>query len=210
MKHRSVSGGFPPAQHVLRRISLCIGLLVALTAVVPAQAVKIRPLSKGWYRLPYGEALDGKPTDLTGILHDGNNLFLHGHNGYDLLGLNKKAWNHQRPHRIVAMAAGRVIEVEDGFNHCSDSGFGLLPPPCTPNIGGGCPCNNKMWIEHSNGEFSAYYHIAYASAQVEEGDYVVGGSAHRERGGRRLHRELRQQFESSQIRLYRRVSTRGF
>jgi hypothetical protein len=98
------------------------------------------------------------------------NLFSLAHNGYDLVGQPPKAWDDPSPYKILAMAGGEVIEVEDGYNEC-----GLLPLPCSPNVGGGCPCNNKIWIDHHNGELSAYYHIAFDSAQVQVGDWVYAG-----------------------------------
>jgi hypothetical protein len=117
-------------------------------------AQTIRPLSKGWYRPPY--------EDGTELLSGSLNLFSIGHNGYDLVGLPA--------YKLLAMADGEVVEVEDGYDEC-----GLLPLPCTPDVGGGCPCNNKIWIDHMNGEFSAYYHLAYDSAQVQVGDWVTAG-----------------------------------
>ena len=156
--------------------------VILMAGLFPSQAhaQKIRPLSKGWYRIPYAERINGQQTDLTGVLHDGGNVFENGHNGYDLLGLPRKNWNgSDSAHRIVAMADGRVVEVEDGFNECSSQCLGFLPSPCTPDLrdspGLGCPCNNKIWIEHPNGEFSAYYHIAFDSAQVVVGQCVVAG-----------------------------------
>lgn len=127
-----------------------------------ASGQTIRPLSKGWYRPPYEDGI----TLYSGWL----NLFSEAHNGYDLTGRPLKTWDDPSPYKILAMAAGEVIEVEDGYNEC-----GLLPLPCSPDVGGGCPCNNKIWIDHQNGEFSAYYHIAYDSSQVQVGDWVVAG-----------------------------------
>jgi len=149
----------------MRRAIRCIIYLMAAAALFRgplANAQTIRPLSQGWYRPPYENG--------TELLSGSLNLFSGAHNGYDLVGLPAKAWDDPSPYKILAMAAGEVIEVEDGYNEC-----GLLPLPCTPDVGGGCPCNNKIWIDHKNGEFSAYYHIAFGSAQVQLGQWVWAG-----------------------------------
>src|SRR5688572_12620970 len=66
------------------------------------------------------------------------------------------------PYKIVAAASGRVRFVEDSHN-----------------VNGGCASNNYVWLEHANGEWTKYSHIAHDSASVDaglsEGDFVRAG-----------------------------------
>ncbi len=137
-----------------------LGFLLIATAV---EAQTVRPLSKGWYRLPYGEDWTGPANeDFVGMENNGaNNVFNNGHNGYDAIALPKQAWDSPTPHKIVAMADGRVVDVVDVFNQCTDSGL--------------TDCNNRIWILHPNAEYSSYYHIAQGSARVAVNDCVVQG-----------------------------------
>lgn len=56
------------------------------------------------------------------------------------------------PYRIVAAAHGIVRFVEDSHN-----------------ANGSCANNNYVWIEHSNGEWTKYSHIAQHSASMDAG-----------------------------------------
>jgi hypothetical protein len=66
------------------------------------------------------------------------------------------------PYKIVAAASGQVRFVEDSHN-----------------VNGGCANNNYVWLEHANGEWTKYSHIAHDSASVDaglsEGDFVRAG-----------------------------------
>lgn len=66
------------------------------------------------------------------------------------------------PYHVVAAASGRVRFVEDSHN-----------------VNGGCENNNYVWIEHPNGEWTKYTHIAQHSASVNAGlsvgEAVVAG-----------------------------------
>ena len=138
--------------------------VILMAGLFPAQvhAQTIRPLSKGWYRLPYDEDWTGPDgAAFEGIEEGGLNLFNNNHNGYDVTGLPFQIWNSSKRHEIVAMADGVVCKAVDCWDECSD---------CTLDC-----CNNEIWIEHPNGEFSVYIHIAFDSLQVAVGNCVVAG-----------------------------------
>jgi hypothetical protein len=131
-----------------------VGLLLVVVLVVIAAAeteaqLTIRPLSKNWYRVPYS---DGSEVQI-----NPTNVLLNGHNGYDLWALPFVGF--PSPYRIVASAPGTVVSVQDGRNQCD-------------TVSG---CNSWIWIQHDNGEYSAYFHIAFGSAQVDSGDIVQAG-----------------------------------
>lgn len=136
-------------------------LLFLIMALLPlaqqVQAQTIKPLSRGWHRLPY---IDG-----TALQGPGGSLF-EGHNGHDIIGTPLKAWDDPSPHKIVATAHGVVIEVEDSYDEC-----GLF----TDSTGEAALCNNFIWVDHLNGDFTVYLHIAFQSARVDSGDAVVEG-----------------------------------
>ena len=66
------------------------------------------------------------------------------------------------PYRVVAAAHGHVRFIED-----------------SNSVNGGCENNNYVWIEHQNGEWTKYSHIAQFSASstagLTVGEYVVAG-----------------------------------
>lgn len=66
------------------------------------------------------------------------------------------------PYHVVAAASGWVRFVEDSHN-----------------VNGGCANNNYVWLEHANGEWTKYTHIAQHSASVSAGlatgDWVQAG-----------------------------------
>jgi murein DD-endopeptidase MepM/ murein hydrolase activator NlpD len=155
-----------------RRTKLLIWLIFGFLLLSTAGELygqTILPLSKGWYRMPYGEDWEGSGGEQFAGVEEGTfNLFSNNHNGYDLIGLPKQAWDSATPHKIVAMADGIIRDAFDDCNECSDSN-------CNTDASGLCPCNNYIWIEHPNGEWSAYLHIAANSLQVGIGDCVVAG-----------------------------------
>lgn len=131
--------------------SLYVPRIVILATVVFSvmiQAQIIRPLSKNWYRLPYDDNI--------AVTAHGDNHAINGHNGHDFWATPYIGF--PSPYTIVAAADGVVVRVTDANNECGDGG-----------------CNNSIWIMHANGEYSAYYHIAFASALVDSGDAVVAG-----------------------------------
>lgn len=66
------------------------------------------------------------------------------------------------PYQVVAAASGHVRFIEDSHN-----------------VNGGCENNNYVWIEHANGEWTKYSHIAQSSASVDAGlsvgDWIQAG-----------------------------------
>jgi murein DD-endopeptidase MepM/ murein hydrolase activator NlpD len=71
------------------------------------------------------------------------------------------------PHRVVAAAAGSIVAIQDGF---SEQQSGRAAKDCH---------NNYVWIEHPNGEWTNYSHVAHGSvtgaAHLRVGDRVKTG-----------------------------------
>ncbi|MGE0550941.1 MAG: peptidoglycan DD-metalloendopeptidase family protein [Kofleriaceae bacterium] len=109
----------------------------------------VAPKSQGFYSIPYETGTEVRVT--------GDHL-THANvpNRIDMKGVSGG------PYRIVAAASGRVRFVEDSHN-----------------VNGGCANNNYVWIEHSNGEWTKYSHIAYHTASVSAGlsagEWVTAG-----------------------------------
>lgn len=92
------------------------------------------PLSHGFYRVPYGENLQARVsrdhiTHTPPIKEDWVSI------GAGLLVNNP----------IVAAADGRIRAITDSNNRCC-------------NADGCSACNNSVWIEHANGEWTKYSH----------------------------------------------------
>lgn len=119
------------------------------------------PLSHGWYRIPYG---DGEPIRVSRdhVTHTPP---------------IKEDWvavgggpTQQIP--VVAAADGRIRSiVDDNTNCCADKDNDIN---CSA-------CNNSVWIEHSNGEWTKYSHFQTGTvtspfvANLDTNDCVVQG-----------------------------------
>jgi murein DD-endopeptidase MepM/ murein hydrolase activator NlpD len=130
----------------------CIGPTLvssgADTAPVPAT-------SSGTYRLPYADGTTVKIFD---------DFTTHRPQGR----IDFFAIAGQRPYRIVAAAAGRVMAIQDSY---SEQQSGRAAADCH---------NNYVWIAHANGEWTNYSHIAQGSvtgrAKLKVGDAVEVGA----------------------------------
>lgn len=98
------------------------------------------PYSRGYYRIPYAS---GTRVRISGDTND------HSPKGrIDMYGRGRTTY------RIVAAANGRIRYIVDSF-----TGF---------ETGPGCK-NNYVWIEHFNGEWTKYSHLARNSVTVKAG-----------------------------------------
>jgi murein DD-endopeptidase MepM/ murein hydrolase activator NlpD len=112
-------------------------------------------MSRGIYRLPYADGTMVKVFD---------DFTTHRPRGrIDLF-----AVEGQRPYRVVAAAAGRVVAIQDTY---SEQQSGRAAADCR---------NNYVWIAHANGEWSNYAHLAQGSvsklAKLKVGDNVEAGA----------------------------------
>jgi murein DD-endopeptidase MepM/ murein hydrolase activator NlpD len=110
--------------------------------------------SQGIYRLPYEDGTRVKVFD---------DFTTHRPPGrIDLLGTGGRG-----PYRIVAAASGRVVAIQDSHDEQQP---GRAAAECR---------NNYVWIEHANGEWSNYSHLARGSvtqrARLSVGDAVKAG-----------------------------------
>jgi murein DD-endopeptidase MepM/ murein hydrolase activator NlpD len=111
--------------------------------------------SQGIYRLPYDDGITAKVfDDFTSHRPQGRIDFF--------------AVDGQRPYRVVAAAAGRVMGIQDSFG---EQQSGRAAAECR---------NNYVWIEHANGEWTNYSHLARGSvtglARLKVGDLVAAGA----------------------------------
>jgi murein DD-endopeptidase MepM/ murein hydrolase activator NlpD len=109
--------------------------------------------SQGAYRLPYENGTRVKVFD---------DFTTHRPAGrIDLLGMEG------RQHRIVAAAPGRVVAIQDTHGEQQP---GRTAAECR---------NNYVWLEHANGEWTNYSHLAEGSvtqrARLSVGDTVKAG-----------------------------------
>lgn len=110
--------------------------------------------SQGWYRIPYADGTEMKV---------GRNHNTHTPKGrYDL-----NATDGNKPYRIVAAAPGKIMAIEDSFSERQNS---KTAKQCN---------NNYVWIEHPNGEWTKYSHMAKGSttgkAKLKVGKTVKAG-----------------------------------
>ncbi|MGH7595925.1 MAG: M23 family metallopeptidase [bacterium] len=114
-------------------------------------------LSKGRYRIPYSNNTQIKVAQ-DHKTHDPEDRV-------DLIGVRGMP-----PYRIVAAAAGTVRFIED--RHTASCSI-----PEVTNCGA---CNNYVWIEHSNGEWTKYSHFQTGSvtkiARISVGQRVAAGT----------------------------------
>ncbi len=135
--------------------------VIALSATAAQAQQGALPMSRCVFRLPYFETT---PT----INVNPSNLIYMGHNGTDLTGGPPILYDPLDPatppwpigYPLVAMADGVVRWVEEDNTDCCRG------------CGG---CNNRIYVEHASGDFSAYAHIAPNGAIAECGDTVVAG-----------------------------------
>jgi murein DD-endopeptidase MepM/ murein hydrolase activator NlpD len=112
-------------------------------------------MSQGTYRLPYADGTTIKVFD---------DFKTHRPLGR----IDFFAIEGQRPYRVVAAAAGRVMAIQDSY---SAQQTGRPAAECR---------NNYVWIAHPNGEWTNYSHIAQGSvtrlAKLKVGDTVKAGT----------------------------------
>jgi murein DD-endopeptidase MepM/ murein hydrolase activator NlpD len=112
-------------------------------------------LSEGIYQLPYAD------TTMIKVFDDFATHRPHGR-------IDFFAIEGQRPYRIVAAAAGRVMAIQDGYGAQQT---GRPAAECR---------NNYVWIAHANGEWTNYSHLAQGSvtelAKLKVGDVVKTGA----------------------------------
>jgi hypothetical protein len=126
-----------------------LAVLLLRTTQTPAQ--QAAPLSYGIYRIPYVNGAD------VNVAQD--HLTHTPQNRIDLKGVNG-------PIPIVAAAAGWVrFVVDNNTGSCN-----------VPNVTSCSACNNYVWIEHPNGEWTKYTHFVTNSVLVNVGDWVVAGT----------------------------------
>jgi murein DD-endopeptidase MepM/ murein hydrolase activator NlpD len=110
--------------------------------------------SEGLYRLPYADDTRVRVFD-----------YFQSHRPQGRLDLF--AISGERPHALVAAAAGRIIAIRDNF---SEQQSGRAAAICH---------NNFVWIAHENGEWTGYSHMAQHSvtgkAKLHVGDTVKAG-----------------------------------
>jgi murein DD-endopeptidase MepM/ murein hydrolase activator NlpD len=126
-----------------------------LVLVVPVSAALAAESSAGRYRLPFENSTNVRVFD---------DFSSHRPRGrVDLF-----AVNGNEPHRVVAAAAGRIVAIQDGY---SEQQSGRAAKDCH---------NNYVWIEHPNGEWTNYSHLAHDSvtkrAGLKVGDHVDAGT----------------------------------
>jgi len=112
------------------------------------------PDSQGVYRLPYADGTAVK------VFADVNTHTPKGR-------LDLYAASGKQPYRVVAAAAGRVVAIQDSYSKQQD---GRTAAVCQQNF---------VWIEHPNGEWTNYSHLAKDSvtkkAGLKAGDQVSAG-----------------------------------
>lgn len=113
------------------------------------------PQSSGFYRIPYADGTDVRVTR-------DHNTHTPNKGRYDMRGTGGT-----KPYKIVAMADGTIVAIEDSFSEQQDS---KTATQCN---------NNYVWIEHPNGEWTKYSHMTKGSttgkANLKVGSKVKGG-----------------------------------
>jgi murein DD-endopeptidase MepM/ murein hydrolase activator NlpD len=129
--------------------------LALLGLVVPISIVLASEPSRGIYRLPFEDGTEVRVFD---------DFVTHRPPGrVDLYAVGGK-----EPYRVVAAAAGRIAAIQDGY---AEQQSGRAAKDCH---------NNYVWIEHPNGEWTNYSHLAHESvtkgARLKVGDHVEAGT----------------------------------
>jgi murein DD-endopeptidase MepM/ murein hydrolase activator NlpD len=130
------------------------GAAAPSSASTPGRQARPLPRSAGLYRLPFADGTEVKVFD---------DFTTHRPVGrVDLFAVGGHA-----PYRVVAAAAGRIVAIQDGY---SEQQSGRAAADCH---------NNYVWIEHPNGEWTNYSHLAHDSltgrAGLHVGDQVKAG-----------------------------------
>lgn len=119
-----------------------------------AESLAATPQSHGLYRLPFADGTQVKVFD---------DFTTHRPRGR----VDLYAIAGEKPYRIVAAAAGRIVAIQDGYGEQQSGRAAAL-----------CH-NNYVWIAHPNGEWTNYSHVARGSvtgkAHLKVGDPVAGG-----------------------------------
>jgi murein DD-endopeptidase MepM/ murein hydrolase activator NlpD len=132
-----------------------LALAAGPMAVSASEAIApVTPPSQGAYRLPFADHTQVKVFDDARSHRPIGRL--------DLFGVGS-----DKPHRLVAAAAGRVVAIQDGF---SEQQSGRAAKDCH---------NNYVWIAHPNGEWTNYSHLIQGTAtglsHLHVGDAVAAG-----------------------------------
>ncbi len=160
---------------ILVAVALIFGLVAVLAP--PAQAGHSFPTSVGVYRIPYA---DGVNVTVSNDHHDHSPA-------QDRIDMFAGAGS-----QLVAAASGWIRGVRDVNGDYLGRGDGLdinggaqddsLEHSCTDSstvVGNCSDYNNYVWIEHPNGEWTKYSHVATgtASANWAVGDWINAGEA---------------------------------
>jgi hypothetical protein len=155
-----------------RHLCIAIGALLLSTHAIaeddPAVAVRSSvPLeaSKGLYRIPYANGTQ---------VRIGRDHASHSPKGrYDMGGQGGGAY------RIVAAADGHIRYLEDRYDKKLDCNGPDNDDPAD-DLPASEKKNNYVWIEHANGEWTKYSHMAKGSttgkARLKVGDFVKAGT----------------------------------
>jgi len=140
------------------RVAVLGGLTAAMLCAVldrPAGAEGV-PISHQWYRAAYNAG------DTVRVTQD---HYTHTPpNKIDMIGVPEGGY-----HRIRAAAPGIVRVAIDVNSECCSDTF-------TSGVSACAGCNNFVWIEHPNGEWTKYTHFMQDSVFVDSGDCVSAGT----------------------------------
>jgi murein DD-endopeptidase MepM/ murein hydrolase activator NlpD len=129
--------------------------LMLLALAAPSSMVLAAGSSSGTYRLPFENGTEVRVFDDFSTHRPPGRVDLFAVNGNE-------------PYRVVAAAAGRIVAIQDGY---SEKQSGRAAKDCH---------NNYVWIEHPNGEWTNYSHLAHDSvtkrAGLKVGDHVDAGT----------------------------------
>ena len=137
-----------------RHLLICLCLAGVSTALAADDAAP-RKSSAGIYRLPYATGTVVKVFD---------DFSTHR----PVPALDLFAVEGDKPYRVVAAAAGRIMAIQDSY---SEQQSGRPAAQCH---------NNYVWIAHPNGEWTNYSHLVQNSvigkAKLKVGDEVKAGT----------------------------------
>ncbi|MBK9018039.1 MAG: M23 family metallopeptidase [Saprospiraceae bacterium] len=132
----------------MKNINLTASVLVMVAGQLWAQPPF--SLTDGVYRLPYADGTS---------MNTNRDHFAHTPQGaYDLAGTGGG------PYQVAAAASGVIRAIDDAHDNTCN----------LPN----CGCNNYVWIEHPNGEWSKYTHMSQGSVTGNGwsvGDIICAG-----------------------------------